>query len=140
MHQHIDSLDANPDHARQEANHGVWSILKRLLETLQAIILDLPYLIIDKPPAYHVAMQLSERVGRDRLAFGRAQTFKALGGLLQLGICARAASAHTAVEPEPTPVPVQQCARCGDCDYGDSEAADRIRAECALRRGESSEC
>jgi len=53
-----------------------------LLETHQASILDLPDLITDEPPAHHVAMQLSQRVGRDRLALGRAQARKAFGGLL----------------------------------------------------------
>src|SRR6202795_239570 len=49
-------------------------------------VLDLPYLITDKPPAHHVATQLSQGVGRDRLARGGAQAVKAFGGLLQLGI------------------------------------------------------
>src|SRR5262249_49395242 len=63
-----------------------WSITKRLLETLQASILDLPDLITDEPPAHHVATQLSQRVGWDRLALGCAQAVQAFGGLLQLGI------------------------------------------------------
>ena len=29
-------------------------------------------------------------------------------------------------------VPVNTCTRCGDCDYGDNEDADRVRVECAL--------
>src|SRR6202040_2473257 len=73
-------------HPRQQAHHGVWSITGRLLETLQASVLDLPYLITDEPPAHHVATQLSQGVGRDRLALGGAQAVKAFGGLLQLGI------------------------------------------------------
>lgn len=28
-------------------------------------------------------------------------------------------------------VPVHTCTRCGDCDYGKNEEADRIRARCA---------
>ena len=40
----------------------------------------------DEPPAFHVATELSQGVGRDRLALGRAQSFEAFGGLLQLGI------------------------------------------------------
>ena len=35
-------------------------------------------LITDEPPALHVAMQLSPRVGRQRFALGRAQIFEAL--------------------------------------------------------------
>jgi hypothetical protein len=31
-------------------------------------------------------------------------------------------------------VPVNEC-ECGDCDYGENEDADRIRAECRERRG-----
>lgn len=30
-------------------------------------------------------------------------------------------------------VPVSVCAKCGDCDYGDTPEADSIRAECAER-------
>jgi hypothetical protein len=30
-------------------------------------------------------------------------------------------------------VPVRECASCGDCDYGDSEESDEVRAECAWR-------
>src|SRR6266704_5664545 len=54
LHQHVGRLDANPDHARQQAHHCVWAITGRLLKTLQASTLDLPYLITDKPPAHHV--------------------------------------------------------------------------------------
>lgn len=28
-------------------------------------------------------------------------------------------------------VPVHECTKCGDCDYGENEEADRIRAKCA---------
>lgn len=28
-------------------------------------------------------------------------------------------------------VPVNACAKCGDCDYGDNEEADQVRAKCA---------
>jgi len=31
-------------------------------------------------------------------------------------------------------IPVNQCSRCGDCDYGENEEADRVRAECAAAR------
>lgn len=27
--------------------------------------------------------------------------------------------------------PVYTCSKCGDCDYGDNEEADELRAECA---------
>ncbi|WP_247487963.1 hypothetical protein, partial [Bradyrhizobium sp. 17] len=64
----------------------MWSIIGRLLETLQASVLDLPYLIADEPPARHLATQLSQGVGRDRLALGGAQAVKAFGSFLQLGI------------------------------------------------------
>jgi hypothetical protein len=52
------------------------------IETFKASILDLPYLITDEPSARHVATQLSQCVGRDRLALGCAQAVKAPGGLL----------------------------------------------------------
>ena len=64
----------------------MWSITGRLLDTLQASLLDLADLITDEPPALHVATQLSQRVGRYWLSLRRAQIFKAPSGLLQLGI------------------------------------------------------
>jgi hypothetical protein len=72
----------------------VWSITGRLFETFKASILDLPYLITDEPPARHVATQLSEGVGRDRLALGGAQAVKTFGGFLQLGIEAADAESY----------------------------------------------
>src|ERR1700730_10002003 len=57
-------LDANPDHARQQAQHCVWSITRRLLETIQACLLDLADLITDQPTTIHVATQLSIRLER----------------------------------------------------------------------------
>jgi hypothetical protein len=32
-------------------------------------------------------------------------------------------------------VPVSECEACGDCDYGDNEEADEIRATCKCRDG-----
>src|SRR5262245_60248011 len=64
----------------------MWSIFGRLLEARQASVLNLTDLIAQELPSFHVAIQLSQRVGRDRLALGRAQTCEAFGGLLQLGI------------------------------------------------------
>jgi hypothetical protein len=64
----------------------VWSITGRVLDTLQASMLDLPDLITDEPTALHIATQLSQRVGRYWLVLGRAQMLEALGGLLQFRI------------------------------------------------------
>jgi hypothetical protein len=66
--------------------HCVWSIIGCVLNTPQASIFDLPNLITDQPTTLHIATQLSQRIGRDRFALGRAQIFEALGGLLQFGI------------------------------------------------------
>jgi hypothetical protein len=33
-------------------------------------------------------------------------------------------------------VPVRECAKCGDCDYGDTPEADEIRARCGASGGE----
>src|SRR5262245_53367128 len=82
LHQHVGRLDANPDHPRQQAHHGVWSITGRLLDAFEASILDLADLITDQPTALHVTTQLSQRVGRYWLPLGRAQFFKAPGGSL----------------------------------------------------------
>jgi len=57
-----------------------------LLETFQPCLLDLAYLLGHEPPAFHVAVQLCERVGRDRLAFRRAQMLQTLRRPLELGI------------------------------------------------------
>src|ERR1700716_1558951 len=58
----------------------------RLFDTLEALLLNLPDLIIDEPSALQVATYLSQRVGRDRLALRGAQAVKARGGPLQLRI------------------------------------------------------
>jgi hypothetical protein len=29
-------------------------------------------------------------------------------------------------------VPVNECRRCGDCDYGENEEADKVRASCEV--------
>jgi hypothetical protein len=75
-------LYADTHRARQQPHHGVRSLAGCLIWAIQACALDLPNLIAQQPPALHVAMQLSKRVGRDRLALGRAQAFKAFGSLL----------------------------------------------------------
>jgi hypothetical protein len=33
-------------------------------------------------------------------------------------------------------VPVHECSRCHDCDYGDNADADIVKARCAAERGE----
>lgn len=33
-------------------------------------------------------------------------------------------------------VPVHECRRCGDCDYGDNEWAKKTRADCAARHAD----
>ena len=45
VHQHVSRLNADPDHARQQAHHSVRSITGRVIETLQACLLNLPDLI-----------------------------------------------------------------------------------------------
>lgn len=32
-------------------------------------------------------------------------------------------------------VPVYQCTRCGDCDYGENEEAEKVRTFCLLKKG-----
>jgi hypothetical protein len=36
-------------------------------------------------------------------------------------------------------VPVQECSRCGDCDYGDNADAAQVRADCVALHGSPSE-
>ena len=51
LHQHVRGLDADPDHARQQAHHGVWSVTGRSLQTLQAHLLNLPDLFTGQTTA-----------------------------------------------------------------------------------------
>src|SRR5262249_60175473 len=83
---HAGRLDANPNDAHQAEDHEIWPSLGGLLQLLQARLLDLPYLLGNELFARHVALQFGERVGRDRLALGRAQVLQALRRLLELGI------------------------------------------------------
>src|SRR5262249_39009479 len=86
LHQHIGSLDANPNHARQEEHHGVGAGPRRLLEALEPSLLDLLDLLQEEPPALQVALQLGQRVGRDWLVLGRAQGLQAFSGRLQFRV------------------------------------------------------
>jgi hypothetical protein len=52
----------------------------------QARLLDLPDVFGNELLACKVALQLSQRIGRDRFALGRAQVLQALWRLLELGI------------------------------------------------------
>ena len=56
---------------------------------LEARLLDVEYLLMDQPLALQVAHEFGQRVGRDRLALGRAHVFEPLWRLLELriGIC-----------------------------------------------------
>ena len=84
--QHVRRLDPHADDADQHQDHQIWSRFRGLLQLLQAGLLDLTYLLADKPPALHIAAQFGERVGRDRFALRRAQMLQALRRLLELGI------------------------------------------------------
>jgi len=57
------------------------SVTGGLLEALQAGPLNVPDLTADEPAALHVVLEFSQCVGRDRLAFGRAQAVKAFDRL-----------------------------------------------------------
>src|SRR5215467_10321179 len=57
-----------------------------LLQTLEPRRLNLAYLVHDEPPAFHVALQFGERIGRNGFAFGGADVYQALRSLLQLGV------------------------------------------------------
>ena len=64
----------------------VRSITGRVIEMLQARLLNLPDLMPDQPSPLDVATQLSQRIRRYWLVLGRAQIVKAPGGPFQLGI------------------------------------------------------
>ena len=112
----------------------MWSITGRLLETLQASVLDLPYLIADEPPARHVATQLSQRVGRDRLALGVRRPSRRSTAFLNLGLKPRMPSRMNAAFirstirfRSPTRLSRSRLGRLGifilDCRYRDHLAA-----------------
>ena len=106
LHQHVRRLYANPDHPRHQAHHDMRSVTGGLLEALQAGPLNVPDLTADEPAALHVVLEFSQCVGRDRLAFGRAQAVEAFNRLLQLGIeqlKGDGAEGLRAVEPLPIP-------------------------------------
>src|SRR5258706_12383641 len=65
---------------------GIFSTSGCFFDTLQASLLDLGDLSTDEPPAFHIATQLSQRVGWARFSLRRAQAIKTFGGLLELGI------------------------------------------------------
>ena len=79
-------LDADRLHARQEANHRLWSSLSRLAETLGPSGLDLPHLFQYEPPALHVTVQFGQRIRWDRLTFARAQVMEQVSCFLELRI------------------------------------------------------
>src|SRR5262249_6673627 len=86
LDQHVRCLDPNPNDAHQDEDHEIWTGFGGFLQSLQACLLDLEYLLGNEPLALHVAPELPERVGRDRLALGGAQMLQALRRLRELGI------------------------------------------------------
>src|SRR5437899_3003295 len=62
------------------------SLGARSIRSKRASILDLSDLITDQLAALHIATQLSQGVGQNWFALGRAQIFKPPGGPLQLRI------------------------------------------------------
>ena len=67
-------------------DHQIGSTLRGLLQLLESRLLDLLDFLGDELLPLEVAAQFGERVGRDRLALGRAHVFQALRRLLELGI------------------------------------------------------
>jgi hypothetical protein len=59
VHQHVGGLDADPDGARQHAEHGLGRVGRRLSQPLQAGALDVGDLLLDQlqPPHGRVGLQ-----------------------------------------------------------------------------------
>ena len=86
MHKQIGGLDADAGDAGQQAHHAMRLGVGGPLQSPEALLFDAPDLVADEPPALHVSLELSQSVGRDRLALGRAQRLKPLLRTLQLRI------------------------------------------------------
>ena len=85
-HQHLRRLEADALDARQHQNHRMRAFARRLFEPRLARLLDLLDLIGDEAQLRHVAPQLRQGVGRQRLARSGAQFLELFGRLAQFRI------------------------------------------------------
>ena len=58
LHQHVRTLNANPDHPSQQTDHPIASLCRPLLQSFGACRLDLLDLLLDEAQVGHVAPQL----------------------------------------------------------------------------------
>ena len=66
MNQHISRLDTNPDDSGQQPNHGVGASFMLLLQSFLTNVLNLFDLADNTAQPCHVALQLGQRVWRQR--------------------------------------------------------------------------
>src|SRR5215210_4404483 len=83
-HEHVRSLDADPDDPRDEANHRRRTFLRgSRRELAQAILLDFLDLLAHHAQPHHIAAQLRARVLGQRRSFRGAKTVEPFLGLAQ---------------------------------------------------------
>ena len=111
LHQHIRGLDANPDHARQQAQHCVWSIIRHLLETIQACLLDLADLITDQPTTTKGAF---EQLGVEPVGLGASVLARYGYARCVNNVGLNAACPQPTRQPETVPASLE-----GDCSAFD---------------------
>ncbi len=76
LDQHVGRLDANAVNLRQQADHRVRAFVRVLLQALATRHLDLADLFGEEAQLRHLALQLGQRVGRQRRPFGGAQSLE----------------------------------------------------------------
>src|SRR3954464_10133817 len=83
-HEHVRSLDADPDDPRDEANHRRRTFLRgSRRELAQALLLDVLDLLAHHAQPHHIAAQLRARVLGQRRPFRGAKTVEPFLGLAQ---------------------------------------------------------
>ena len=78
MREHVSSLHADANDARQQANHAVRFLFIGLIfvEAGHSLLFNFFDLILDEPQASHVAAQFRSCKGRNGAAFRREQAIK----------------------------------------------------------------
>lgn len=85
MDQHIRRLDADADDPGEQPHHRMRSFRRRLFQLRQPGLLDRPDLVPDDGEPRQIALDLGERVRRDRQIFRCPQRCQPLPGRAQFG-------------------------------------------------------
>jgi hypothetical protein len=74
LDEQVGGLDAKTADLRQQQDHRMGAFLRALLQALKARLLDLSNLFADQAQPCHLATQLGQRMGRQWLSCGGAQS------------------------------------------------------------------